>query len=586
MEQKSAAYSYLLLLKDLRKYIKPYSLRFGVGSFLRLSSDLIYLYTSYALAKLIGLFTNYVAGQPLVGFWSLLILWGITHAYVATIRQVAKYNCYQVAEKINLDSQLSALRHMSSLDISWHAKENTGNKLKRIQNGSEGLEKLLRIWVDNIIEIVVNFIGMIIIIAFIDLRVAGIMVVFLISYLLIAIPLNRRASAASREVNQHEENFGGLAFEVVNNIRTIKVMGMFKQLFPRLEKYSTTIFTTVKNRIFRYRIKSAIQSNWAHIFRIIAFLVIVYGIYNGRYEVSFLLLFNFYFTGIRSSAEELSGISEDISISRYNITRLRAILNEKVVIDNETGKGDFPRQWSKISLRNVSFSYGDNATLKNISFDINRGEKIGIVGLSGAGKSTLFKLLLKEYEDFSGDIFIDDVSIRDIKKSSFFKKVAVVLQDTEVFNFSLKDNITIAAPDVSNQAVRLKKALVTAHVNDFMCKLPHEMDTLIGEKGVRLSGGEKQRLGIARAVFKEPDILFLDEATSHLDIESEEKIKDSLHHFFKNVTAIVIAHRLTTIQEMDRILVIEQGTLCESGNFNALYKARGRFYEMWEKQKL
>jgi ATP-binding cassette subfamily B protein len=255
-----------------------------------------------------------------------------------------------------------------------------------------------------------------------------------------------------------------------------------------------------------------------------------------------------------------------------------------VGIDNDTGKIPMPSTWQMISLRTVSFAYGHHPVLNNVSFDIKRGERIGIVGLSGVGKSTLFKLLCKEYENFTGDILFDNVSLRTIQKSSYFQYTAVVLQDTEVFNFSLRDNITLGA-DIIAQEV-LDQALEIAHVKDFMAKLPQGLDTLIGEKGVKLSGGEKQRVGIARAVFKQPQLLLLDEATSHLDIESEEKIKDSLHTFFQNVTSIVIAHRLTTIQEMDRIILLEKGVVSEVGSFHELYAKRGRFFELWEKQKL
>lgn len=217
---------------------------------------------------------------------------------------------------------------------------------------------------------------------------------------------------------------------------------------------------------------------------------------------------------------------------------------------------------------------------------MRRGEKVGIVGFSGAGKSTLFKLLLKEREEFKGDILFDGVSIKQISKNDYFKQISVVLQDTEVFSFSLKDNITITnAKEKLNQSL-LEQALSAAHISDMIDKLPQGLNTLIGEKGIKLSGGERQRLGIARAIFKKPQILLLDEATSHLDLESEEKIRNSLHKFFENVTAIVIAHRLTTIKEMDKILVIEDGRLIESGNFEKLYASQGRFYKLWEKQKL
>jgi ATP-binding cassette subfamily B protein len=206
--------------------------------------------------------------------------------------------------------------------------------------------------------------------------------------------------------------------------------------------------------------------------------------------------------------------------------------------------------------------------------------------LSGAGKSTLFKLILKEHELNSGELLFENVSIKDISKKDYFNYVAVVLQDTELFNSTLKENIIITNSEEENNSSLLDKAVEIAHVKDFMDKLPFGMDTVIGEKGVKLSGGEKQRVGIARAVFKNPQLFLLDEATSHLDIESEQKIQDSLHKFFKDVTAIVIAHRLTTIKEMDRIIVMEDGKIVEIGNFEELYSKRGRFYELWERQKI
>jgi subfamily B ATP-binding cassette protein MsbA len=196
----------------------------------------------------------------------------------------------------------------------------------------------------------------------------------------------------------------------------------------------------------------------------------------------------------------------------------------------------------------------------------------------------LLKLLLKENENYEGEILFDNLSLKKIKKKSYLRHAGVVLQDTEVFNFTLRDNITIASPK-NRKKEDLVNALEIAHVDDFAHKLPRGLDTFIGEKGIKLSGGERQRLGIARAVYKQPELLFLDEATSHLDLESEEKIKDSLHRVFQKVTAVVIAHRLTTIREMDKILVIEKGKIIESGSFDELYTSKGRLYELWEKQK-
>lgn len=585
MTKNSKKYSYFSLARDIYEILGQYQRNFWLASLMRVSGDLVYLYTSYALSRVVSFFSHYQIGTSLNAFWPLLIFWSLGYLYSNNIRQASKFFCYKIAEKINLDTQLKAFHQLGKLDIAWHEKENTGNRLKRIENGGQGLENVLRIWINNLIEISVNFTGMIIVVSFIDLNVGLIMVAFLLTYLIIVLPLSGKVVQAARVVSQHEEDLHGLAFETLNNIRSIKVMGMFGRLSPRLESQSAKVYSAIVKRINIFRIKTFIQTNWSHFFRIIAIIFIVFGITRGRYDLGFLVMFNFYFTTLRMSVEELSTVSQELVIARHHIYRLKNIFSEKVLIDDDTGKINFPDDWQTIRFDKVSFSYADNVVLKNISFEIKRGEKVGVVGLSGAGKSTLFKLLLKEYENFTGDILFDDISIRRIKKSSFYEKAAVVLQDTEVFNFSLKDNITIASSDNNQLKERLNTAITVAHITDFMHKLPQGLDTLIGEKGVKLSGGEKQRVGIARAIFKKPNILFLDEATSHLDLESEEKIKDSLHHFFQEVTAIVIAHRLTTIAEMDKILLFENGEVIESGDFESLCRQKGRFFDLWNKQK-
>jgi ABC-type multidrug transport system fused ATPase/permease subunit len=311
--------------------------------------------------------------------------------------------------------------------------------------------------------------------------------------------------------------------------------------------------------------------------------VIVQGVIAGEYGAGFLALFFVYFSRIQESVTELSDVVETYATSKQAVHRMMEVLYIPISKDGVGAERDFPNDWQKISLRKVSFSYGGDKVLDNISCDIRRGERVGIVGASGAGKSTLFKILLKESEKFSGQVLVDDIPLQKIKKSSYYHHVAIVLQETEVFNASLKENIAIVGKGSGSD---MRAALDIAHVTPFLSRLPKGINSIIGEKGTRLSGGERQRIGIARAIFKKPDILFLDEATSHLDVESEEKIQTALHTFFKDVTALVIAHRLTTIKEMDRILVMDKGRIVESGTFEELQAKKGKFYDLWKKQKL
>lgn len=579
-------YSTKQLLVDLFFYLHPFRVKFFCAVIFRLVSDIVWLYPFYALSQIVNFFSHYEQGDSLANFWKIFLMWIIAALLYYSGHYFSKFLGFRMAEQTNSRARILVLKHLFSLDLHWHEKENAGNKIKRIEKGAEGLNRILRMVIANVIEISVNFVGMTWIVGSID-RVVGLcLVVFLSTYSCISIYLLKKAHQASQLVDMKDEEIHGLAFEGMNNIRSVKVLGMAGPLFEIIEKNIKEYVRRIYKRIFFFQTRGIVQGIWSQSWLLISLVVIVFGIINGKYEVGFLVLFMGYFRRIIESLNELSEVSQDFVVAKFGVGRMQSIMNEKINIDNDEGKVNFPTSWKKISLRDVSFAYDQDEVLRHISLDIYRGEKVGIVGLSGAGKSTLFKLLLKEIENYSGEILIDNIPLKNIKRSDYFHYSAVVLQETEVFNFTLEQNITLANKKKEKNSQLVDRALAIAHVSDFLQKFPLGKKTVIGEKGIKLSGGEKQRLGIARAVFKEPQLLFLDEATSHLDIESEEKIQDSLHQFFQNVTAVVIAHRLTTLREMDRILVLEHGKIIEEGSFEELSAQKGRFFDLWEKQKL
>lgn len=585
-EDIKTEYSSRQLLSDIVELVKPYKWRFLFASLIRLSGDLANLYPTFALASIVTFVTLYKSGDSLKPVWIILGLWFLATIVRNSSQFFSKYIGFTLAARLDIDSTLRAVKHMFLLDMSWHEKENSGNKIKRIQNAGDGFTKILRLYFNNVIEIFVNLVAINIIIYNFDRTVLILLLIFLVTYFLISHFFIKKAGQAHSEVNKKEEELNGILFEAINNIKTVKVMSMSKNLFQTISNFTNELIEKVKIRILLFQSRWSFLSFWSGTFKICILAIIVNGIVDGHYALGFLILFNGYFNDLRGSIDELSTSIQDFVTAKYSIARMKDILNEPITIEDKRNKIPLQRDWRKIIVKDLSFSYGDNKVLENISFEVNRGEKVGIVGLSGAGKSTLFKLLLKEREEFSGDIFFDDVSLKQILKNDYFKQVSVVLQDTEVFNFSLRENIVITNNEQRGNEKLLEQALNTAHIDEFIHKLPQGLETLIGEKGIKLSGGERQRLGIARAVFKEPKLLLMDEATSHLDVESEEKIRDSLHKFFENVTAVVIAHRLTTIKEMDKILVLENGKIIEVGNFEELYAKKGRFHELWEKQKL
>jgi ATP-binding cassette, subfamily B, heavy metal transporter len=579
-------YSYKRVFAFLYQFLKPYWLTLLISTILTGIASTTILYGAYAFSKIVDFAVGYTPGASFEPLITIIIIWALAIIVYWVATFVSKYNGIVAAERASLDADIAAVRHLSKIDIAWHDKENSGAKMRRIQRGTASIVELTKIWLRTIIEIVVKFVGAIIIISRFDRLLAVLLIVYMFIYYLISRFFRKRGVAALQKVNLKDEEVTGLYFEIISNIRSVKVLGMARTVLDHARTHGGEMIDRIKSRVFWFQGAGFGEGLWEGLIRISFITFVVWGILQGKYEVGFLVLFYGYFNSLSNSVGQFSWVAQDIDNARANIGRLTDIFDQPITIDNDDGKQSFPKSWDGIHIKNLSFTYGDTPVLSKVSFDIKKGEKIGIVGLSGAGKTTLFKLFLKEYENYEGEILIGASSLKTITKSSYIKHATAVLQETEVFNMPLRENIVLANEDKRDDQALLDRSLSIAHVTDFIPKLPQGIETKIGEKGVKLSGGEKQRLGIARAVFKEPEILFLDEATSHLDIESEQKIQDSLKKFFKDVTAVVIAHRLSTIKEMDRILVIEKGTIIESGTFDELYQQSGRFRELWDKQKI
>lgn len=575
-------YPVMDVVKDVWKYSGAKRWHLVFGSVLRVLGDVADLYPAVAF----GTIVNTLAYRP-ENIWqtltTVLALWFLSIFVRQTLVYFAKKIVFSVSIETSLNVQKKMIQILLSKDSSWQEKESSGKKMKRIEVGAFSYKDILYAWVNNYIEIAIRFIGIPLILMKFDFVVSFFVIIFLILYLFISALLRKWCVQAAYNFNLHQEETTGIIMETIGNINTIRVLHVGDSLLKKISLKMDGFLDSATKRIIAFNSRGRFMNMFANLYRIGIIFYILYAILNHQYEVGFLVLFSSYFTSITETVKELSDVSQDTIVSRQNLYRMYEMIGKDLPEENETQ--NFPKDWDALNIKNLSFSYGENEAIKDFSLTVARGQKVGIVGLSGAGKSTLFKLLIRERDDYRGSIDFGDVSFRDIKKDDFYKNVSIVPQDTEVFNFSLKENITIARPEDEDNAGLLDRALTISHVKEFLHKLPLGVDTMIGEKGVKLSGGERQRLGIARAIFKQPEVLLLDEATSHLDIESEEKIKDSLHLFFKDITAIVIAHRLTTIKEMDKIVVIEDGQVVEMGSFDELMNKKDRFYSVWQKQK-
>jgi ATP-binding cassette, subfamily B, heavy metal transporter len=241
-------------------------------------------------------------------------------------------------------------------------------------------------------------------------------------------------------------------------------------------------------------------------------------------------------------------------------------------------------QHGGIRFDNVNFGYtADRTILKDVSFTVEPGQKVAVVGASGGGKSTLVKLLFRFYDPVSGRIAIDDQDIRHISQESLRRAIGIVPQDTVLFNDSIFENVRYGDPEAEDAAV--EEAIRLAHLDEFIRSLPAGRDTMVGERGLKLSGGEKQRVAIARTILKRPPILVFDEATSSLDSKTEQAILAALREISRDHTSLVIAHRLSTIIDADRIVVLAQGNIVESGTHQQLLDKGGHYAQLWQAQQ-
>lgn len=389
------------------------------------------------------------------------------------------------------------------------------------------------------------------------------------------------------------EKAGGTYFEGLSNILTIKTLGV-KDDFKKdvLSKEALTRDYTIKRQ-------TMMNNKWKS-FQIINALSLGTILYfagqnfvDGVISIGSIFIIYNYFQRMTGNISQSTDAIDKLITAKVGISRMMPIFWEDSSLSQ--GHMEFPKNWESLSIENASFKYpkrsedidkndDKDSGIENISLKINKNEKIGIVGKSGSGKSTLAKIFLGLYEFNQGKFNLGNTNFYDIKHDEITNKISLVLQDSEMFNLSLKENITLMR---EFNLELFEKSIQIAQLKEVIDKLPSGVDTLIGEKGYRLSGGERQRIGIARAIYKDPQILVLDEATSSLDSKTEEMIQAALEDNLKKKTVISIAHRISTLKKVDRIIVFENGKIVEEGKFQDLSENRNsKFYEIYSGQNV
>ncbi|NKE69933.1 ABC transporter ATP-binding protein [Nitrospiraceae bacterium HYJII51-Mn-bac16s-1-B09] len=485
-----------------------------------------------------------------------------------------------VGQRVLAELRASLFSHLQTLSLSFFTRRRTGELLSRLTNDLAVIQTLSTEMPVNLTRQALTLIGGVAILLYMNWRLTFLVLLLIPIVVAIARWMGKRLKQFSISVQDHLADTTTLMEEMISGIRTIKSFG--RESYEQI-RFSRQIEKTLAVTLARLRISAAFGPVMIFLGFSAAAGILWYGareILLGKItpgEIIAFIIYAMIITGpIGSFARLFSQLQEGLGSSQ----RVFEILDTKPLVTDAPNARPLPPIRGEVRFREVSFHYlADQPVLQEISFAVQPGEKVALIGPSGAGKSTLIHLLHRFYDPVSGSIEVDGRPLKEVTIKSYYDQIAFVPQEVILFGGTLRENILYGKPDATE--AELLAASRAAHAHDFITAFPHGYQTQVGEKGLTLSGGQRQRIAIARAFLKNPRLLILDEATAYLDNESELFVQEALERLMAGKTTFVIAHRLTTIQKADRILVLNKGCLAEQGTHPELIERRGLYYHLY-----
>ena len=491
----------------------------------------------------------------------------------------------RVAERAMRRVSLRVFQHLHNRELAFHLDRKTGGLARDIERGTRGISFLLRFTLFNIVPTLLEIVmvSTILLVAFNVSYVLAILVSVVV-YVIFSIRVTEWRTGFVREANNRDNESNTRAIDSLLNYETVKY---FNNERFEAEQYDEGLELWEQARL-KNRLSMAVL-NTGQAFIIGVSLVVIMAmavreVASGQMTLGDFTMVNAYLIQLFVPLNALGFVYREIRQSLVNVERLFALLSDKSAIEDAADAKALKVSQGEVEFRDVHFSYrADRAILKGVNFTIPAGHTVAVVGASGAGKSTLARLLFRFFDVNTGSISIDGQDVRQITQDSLRTAIGVVPQDTVLFNDTIYNNLAYGRPSASEEEVHY--AARQANLDDFIKSLPDGYNTKVGERGLKLSGGEKQRVAIARVLLKNPPILILDEATSSLDSISEQVILDALNEVSRQRTTLVIAHRLSTVRDADTILVMEQGEIVESGAHTELLEQNGYYARLWQQQQ-
>ena len=515
---------------------------------------------------------------------ALLIAYGLMRFSATLFGELRDAVFVRVAERAMRRAALQVFRHLHRLELGFHLSRQTGALSRDIERGTTGISFLLRFMVFNILPTVME----ILLVAVILLIALGPVFMFTVFvaigiYVAYSVLITEWRTRFVREANLRDNESNTRAIDSLLNYETVKYFGNERFEAERYDQGLAAWETARMKNVLSLVLLNSGQALIIAAAITVMMILAARQVAAGTMTLGDLVMVNAYMIQLFIPLNFLGFVYREIRQSLANIERLFGLLEKPVKVEDRPGAPELQIREGAVRFEDVHFRYHpERPIVEGVTIAIPAGHKVAVVGPSGAGKSTLARLLFRFYDVDRGRITIDDQDIREVTQDSLRRAIGVVPQDTVLFNDSIGYNIAYGRPDATPEEIR--EAVRLAHLEDFIARLPRGLDTLVGERGLKVSGGEKQRIAIARMLLKDPQILVFDEATSSLDSGSEKAILTALNEVAARRTTLVIAHRLSTVMDADHIVVMDNGRVIEQGTHEALLARDGTYRRLWQHQ--
>ena len=525
-----------------------------------------------------------VAEMVAIGAVTLTIAYGVARVMSVFFHELRDVIFAKVGQRALRTIALETFKHIHKLSLRYHITRKTGGLSRIVERGVKGVDWLLRFVLFSIGPLLIQLL-MVCAVLWIVLGFwyFATVLISISLYVLFTFKVTEWRVQIRREMNKQDTDANQKAIDSLLNYETVKYFGAEEREAQRydssMEKFETaSLKTTYSLAALNFG-----QSLIITLGTVIVMLMAAVGVTNGDLTVGDFVLVNSYMIQVSMPLNWLGTVYREIRQALIDMGEMFDLLEVPYEVSDRPDAKPLEVSGGKIEFQNMSFSYYSNRPiLKDINLTINPGETVAIVGPSGSGKSTIGRLLFRFYDVTEGCLAIDGQDIRKVTQTSLHNQIGIVPQDTVLFNETIFYNIAYGLPDPSPRQV--EEAARSAKLHEFIADLPEGYESQVGERGLKLSGGEKQRVGIARTLLKNPPIVLLDEATSSLDTETEKEIQDSFNEMSHGRTVIAIAHRLSTVVHSDKIIVLENGVIVEQGTHEELLDLHGKYYNMWHRQ--